>query len=122
MNIKVKENLEAFYLRNVWEDMTLGDALTFWSKKYSDRIALKEAHKQMTYEELEKEARTIAYGFQCHGFKKGDKVVLQIPNTIEFAVISFALFKLGIVPVMALPAQRKTEIKGIIEKSMRKVM
>jgi len=120
MNIKVKENLEAFYLHNVWEDGALGDVLTFWSKKYSDRIALKEAHKQMTYEELEKEAKTIAYGFQRHGFKKGDKVVLQIPNTIEFVAISFALFKLGIVPVLALPAQRKTEIKGIIEKSNAK--
>lgn len=120
MNIKIKENLEAFYLHNVWEDMTLGDVLTFWSKKYSDRIALKEAHKQMTYAELEKEAKIISYGFQHHGFKKGDKVVLQIPNTIEFVIVFFALFKLGIVPVLALPAQRKTEIKGIIKKANAK--
>ena len=46
MNIKVKENLEAFYLHNVWKDCALGDVLTFWSKKYSDRIALKEAHNK----------------------------------------------------------------------------
>lgn len=120
MNIKLKENLEAFYLHHVWEGMTLGEVLTFWSKKYSGRIALKEADRQMTYEELEKEAKVIAYGFQRRGFKKGDKVVLQIPNMIEFVTISFALFKLGIIPVLALPAQRKTEIKGIIEKSNAK--
>ncbi|HEK9284792.1 TPA: AMP-binding protein, partial [Streptococcus equi subsp. equi] len=48
---------------------------------------------------------------------KGDKIVLQLPNCYEFIVISFAMFKTGIIPIMSLPAHRKNELKGIIEKS-----
>lgn len=117
MNTQIKQRFESFYSNNVWEDITLGNALTLWSEKYSGRIALSEAERQMTYDELEIESKRIASGFERLGFVKGDKIVLQIPNTIEFVTTSFALFKLGVIPVMALPAQRKSEIKGIIEKS-----
>jgi len=117
MNTQEKQRLESFYTNNIWEDVTLGNALTLWSEKYSGRIAISEAERQMTYDELEIESKRIASGFQRLGFVKGDKIVLQIPNTIEFVTTAFALFKLGIIPIMALPAQRKTEIKGIIEKS-----
>ncbi|MDF2987627.1 MAG: hypothetical protein K0R50_3137, partial [Eubacterium sp.] len=117
MNMQTKNKLEQFYRENVWEPVTLGQALSLWSQRYRDNAAVTENGRQLTYGQLESEAGRIAQGFRCYGFKKGDKVVLQIPNSIEFVVISFALFKAGIIPVMALPAQRKTEIKGIMEKS-----
>lgn len=117
MTGSLKESLESFYAAKVWEDMTLGKALLAWSENYGDNIALTEADRQVTYQELEREAGRIGAGLQRRGFGKGDKIVLQIPNSIEFVVSAFALFKLGVIPVMALPAQRKTEIKGIMEKS-----
>ncbi|WP_027627833.1 (2,3-dihydroxybenzoyl)adenylate synthase [Ruminiclostridium cellobioparum] len=117
MNMQTKNKLEQFYRENVWEPVALGQALSLWSQRYRDNTAVTESGRQLTYGQLENESGRIAEGFRCYGFKKGDKVVLQIPNSIEFIVIIFALFKAGIIPVMALPAQRKTEIKGIMEKS-----
>lgn len=117
MNMQTKNKLEQFYRENVWEPVALGQALSLWSQQYRDNTAVTENGRQLTYGQLEIESGKIAQGFRCYGFKKGDKVVLQIPNSIEFIVIIFALFKAGIIPVMALPAQRKTEIKGIMEKS-----
>ncbi len=46
--------------------------------------------------------------------------MLQLPNCAEFIIISFALFKVGAIPIMGLPAHRKREIKGILEKSEAK--
>ena len=117
MTGSLKESLESFYAAKVWEDITLGKALSAWSENYGDNIALTEADRQVTYQELEREAGRIGAGLQRRGFGKGDKIVLQLPNSIEFVISAFALFKLGVIPVMALPAQRKTEIKGIMEKS-----
>ncbi len=117
MNMKIKNRLEQFYREHVWEQVTLGGALTYWSQIYGENTAVTENGRQLTYGQLEKEAEFMAKGFLSTGFKRGDKVVLQIPNSIEFIVAIFALFKAGIIPVMALPAQRKTEIKGILEKS-----
>lgn len=117
MNMQTKNKLEQFYRENVWEPVTLGEALSLWSQQYGNNVAITENGMQLTYRQLDMEAGRIAQGFQHYGFEKGDKIVLQIPNSIEFVVVIFALFKSGIIPVMALPAQRKTEIKGIIEKS-----
>ena len=113
MTGNLKESLESFYAAQVWEDITLGRALSAWSETYGDNIALTEADRQVTYRELETAARRMAAGWQRRGFGRGDKIVLQLPNSIEFVVSAFALFKLGVIPVMALPAQRKTEIKGL---------
>ncbi len=120
MDIQIKNQLEKYYKQNIWDPISLGEALTLWSEKYKDAVALTEDGESMTYQELESEANKLAQGFNKHGFNKGDVIVLQIPNSIEFVVVSFALFKLGVIPVMALPAHRKIEIKGIIEKTQAK--
>ena len=120
MNEEIKNELETYYKANVWEQMTLGEALTLWSQKYGDAKALTEDGESITYKTLESEANKLAQGFKQYGFSKGDVVVLQMPNSIAFVEVSFALFKLGVIPVMALPAQRKVELKGIIEKTKAK--
>ncbi|MFD9905444.1 (2,3-dihydroxybenzoyl)adenylate synthase, partial [Streptomyces sp. NPDC059063] len=40
----------------------------------------------------------------------GDRVVVQLPNIAEFFEVIFALFRIGALPVFALPAHRETEI------------
>ncbi len=44
------------------------------------------------------------------GIKKEDRVVIQLPNIIEFFEICFALFRIGALPVFALPSHRSSEI------------
>lgn len=120
MDNKVKNKLEEMYDKEIWKHITLGDALTNWSNTYKDKIAVVDGDKRISYEKLNSEAESYAEGFLKIGFKKGDKVVIQLPNCLEFIIISFALFKIGVIPIMALPAHRKIELKGIIEKSQAK--
>lgn len=117
MNLEIKEQLEKYYDENVWEHITLGEALENWSDKYKDRIAILDDHIELTYKELNDEVDFYAQGLLNHNINKGDKVLLQLPNSAQFIIISFALFKVGAIPVMGLSAHRKTEIKGILEKS-----
>lgn len=117
MNIELKENLEKNYDDNVWEHMTLGEFVANCAETYKDKTAIVDGELNLSYDELDKLSNKYANGLLKAGFKKGDKIVLQLPNCYEFIVISFAMFKTGIIPIMSLPAHRKNELKGIIEKS-----
>ncbi len=117
MNIELKNKLEKFYDENVWEHVTLGEFLTNCAKVYKDKVAVVDRDIRLSYKELDELSNKYANGLLKAGFKKGDKIVLQFPNCYEFIVISFAMFKVGIIPIMSLPAHRKNELKGMIEKS-----
>ena len=120
MNIELKEKLEKFYDENVWEHRTLGEFISDCANKYGDKIAVIDDGKKYSYKDLEADSIKYANGLLKAGFKPGDKIVLQLPNCYEFIVIAFAMFKVGIIPVLSLPAHRENEIKGIIEKSEAK--
>ena len=120
MNIELKEILEKFYDENVWEHITLGEFIIDCANKYGNNIAVVDEEREYTYKDLDEDSRKYACGLLKAGFKSGDKIVLQMPNSYEFIAISFAMFKIGVIPVMCLPAHRSNEIKGILEKSMAK--
>ena len=117
MSIELKEKLEKFYDEQVWPHMTLGEFIEDCAKKYGDKIALVDGDVELSYQELNRKACQYANGLLKAGFKKGDRIVLQLPNCHEFVIILFAMFKIGVIPVLSLPAHRKNEIKGILEKS-----
>ena len=96
-----------------WEPLTLGQQLRVWAEKYQNRIALVEDGARITYWELDRKADELAAGFFHMGIKKGDNVIVQLPNRISFVVTCFALFRAGAVPVLALPAHRESELDGI---------
>lgn len=96
-----------------WEPLTLGRQLALWAEEHADRIALVEGETRLTYRELDRKADELAAGFFQRGLKKGDHVVVQLPNRISFVLTCFALFRLGALPVMALPAHREAELDGI---------
>jgi crotonobetaine/carnitine-CoA ligase len=53
----------------------------------------------LTYAELNAEVNRYAHGFAKAGIKKGDKVVLYMPNSLEFVLLWYALTKIGAVEV-----------------------
>ncbi len=55
--------------------------------------------------------------FFNEGLRGGDKVIVQLPNSVAFLVVSFSLFKLGVIPVFTLPAHREREISAFMAKT-----
>ncbi|WP_018546483.1 (2,3-dihydroxybenzoyl)adenylate synthase [Streptomyces sp. LaPpAH-108] len=96
-----------------WRGETFGGVLRDRAAAHPDRIALVDPapeRRTWTYRELDERADRLAAGFAARGIGKGDRVVLQLPNIGEFVEVVFALFRLGALPVYALPAHRETEI------------
>ncbi|MFG2227268.1 (2,3-dihydroxybenzoyl)adenylate synthase [Streptomyces sp. NPDC048644] len=95
-----------------WRGETFGQMLRERAAAHPDRTALVDpaAGSRWTYAELDERADRLAAGFVARGIAPGDRVVVQLPNTAEFFEVVFALFRIGALPVFALPAHRETEI------------
>lgn len=112
---KAVSDIEEYEKLEGWEQITLGQQLSNWAKNYSHRIAFVENSSEITYEELNKRVDDLAFGLLEIGIKKGDRVILQLPNRISFAETFFALVRIGAIPIMALPAHRENELDGICQ-------
>ncbi|NUO46735.1 MAG: (2,3-dihydroxybenzoyl)adenylate synthase [Streptomyces sp.] len=96
-----------------WRGETFGGVLRERAVAHPDRIALVDPapeRRTWTYRELDQRADRLAAGFTARGITRGDRVVVQLPNVGEFVEVVFALFRIGALPVFALPAHRDTEI------------
>ncbi|WSJ91048.1 (2,3-dihydroxybenzoyl)adenylate synthase [Streptomyces sp. NBC_01304] len=100
-----------------WRGETFGRMLQERAERHPDRIAVVDParHHRWTYGQLNERAWRMAAGFAAKGIGKGDRVVVQLPNIAEFFEVIFGLFRIGALPVFALPAHRHTEIRYFCE-------
>jgi 2,3-dihydroxybenzoate-AMP ligase len=73
-------------------------------------VAVVDRSRRWTYGELDEKADRVAAGLHALGLAAGDCVVVQLPNVGAFAIVAIALFRLGAVPVFALPSHRRHEL------------
>ncbi|WP_411830240.1 (2,3-dihydroxybenzoyl)adenylate synthase [Paenibacillus alba] len=103
--------------QGLWQGQTLGDMLSERADQHSERIAVVSGEHRYSYAELNQRAEQLAAGFLQLGVKQTDRVIVQLPNVGEFFIVIFALFKIGAIPVFALPAHRQSEITYLCEFS-----
>ncbi|MFJ2054856.1 (2,3-dihydroxybenzoyl)adenylate synthase [Streptomyces sp. NPDC087908] len=110
------EFAERYRAAGWWRGETFGAVLRERAEARPDRVAVVDhagpdgARRAWTYGELDLRADRLAAGLAARGIGRGDKVVVQLPNVAEFFEVIFALFRLGALPVFALPAHRESEI------------
>lgn len=104
----IRRYIEAGY----WQTQDFAGALAISAERHPQRIALSADGHHITYAALLERCRRLAAGLHQAGLKAGDNVVLHLPNSIAFVETCFALFQLGVRPVLALPAHRQHEIAG----------
>jgi len=108
---------EDYRRKGHWKGRTFGEYLDGWVKRYGERIAVVAGEERISYMELGARVDNLASHLAALGLRPRERVVVQLNNVPEFLYLSFALFKLGALPVMALPAHRETEIRYLIEFS-----
>lgn len=94
-----------------WTDQTLGTLVRDAAAARPDATALVDAARSLTYADLDRAADDLAHGFAALGLRRGDRVVVQLPSASELVEVLVALGRSGIVPVLALPAHRRTEVE-----------
>ncbi|WP_333769287.1 (2,3-dihydroxybenzoyl)adenylate synthase [Streptomyces sp. IBSBF 2435] len=93
-----------------WSGEPLGELLRRSAAEHGDRTALVAGGRRVGYAELDARADDLARGLLDLGVAAGDRIVVHLPNCPEFVVATFALLRIGALPVYALPAHRRKEI------------
>jgi 2,3-dihydroxybenzoate-AMP ligase len=98
--------------KGYWAGVSLGTLLREVADRQPDAPALVDADGglRLTHRELADRADAAAARLLDLGMRRGDRVVVQLGNGWEFVVLTLACLHAGIVPVMALPAHRRSEL------------
>jgi 2,3-dihydroxybenzoate---[aryl-carrier protein] ligase len=128
------EVAERYRTAGYWRGERLGDLLRRWAEAGGDRVAVSgpggtggvpptaaagaaKDSPAITYAELDAAADRVAAGLRNLGLTRGDRVVMQLPNVVEFPAVCFGLLRLGVLPVFALPPHREHEINYLVSHS-----
>ena len=106
--------------KGLWEHSTHGSKLKNCAEKYGERIALIDEQEEISYQELDLRSDQMAAWMLHEGFVKGERIVIQHVNCIGFAVMCFAMFKIGVIPVLAMPSHGMRELSGIVKTAQPK--
>jgi 2,3-dihydroxybenzoate-AMP ligase len=108
-----EEAARRYRRQGYWADISLYGMLLRSVDAAPGRIALVDGTRRMSYAELRMAVDRLAGRLIDLGFRPLDRVVFQLPNSIEFVIAFFALVSIGVIPVVALPAHRREEISHI---------
>jgi mycobactin salicyl-AMP ligase len=104
------DRAEEYRRAGYWTDRPLDAILRDAAATHPDRAAVIDARVTYTFAELDARADRIAAALADRGVGAGDRLLLQLPNTCEFAATLFGLLRAGAVPVMCLPGHRFAEL------------
>ncbi|KAF2672993.1 acyl-CoA synthetase/AMP-acid ligase-like protein II [Microthyrium microscopicum] len=93
-------------------EMTIGEHFGRVVKEYGDRLAVISHHQsiKLTYDQLDADSTRLAKGLQRLGVRKGDRCAVSLGNNVEFATLTYAIFKLGAVLVPLNPAFNSPQV------------
>ena len=92
--------------QGIWEGLTISEMVERSARQRPDQVAVTQAGQTLTYAQLIERSKRLAVGLHRAGLQAQDRVVMQLPNSIEFVVTYLALNWIGAIPVMALRARR----------------
>ncbi len=75
------------------------------------------AYSHLTFRQLDRESDCFAHGLVAAGIGRGVKTILMVRPSLEFFALTFALFKVGAVPVMVDPGMGVRRMLGCLRES-----
>ena len=106
-----------FRTKGYWEDRALGSYILDTADRLPDKVAIVDGDLRLTYADVANRMDAGAERLLQLGLRADDRVMVQLPNGWQFALLTLACFRAGIIPVMALPAHRQYELSFLSELS-----
>jgi olefin beta-lactone synthetase len=104
--------------------MNIADRFTEIAKNHHNKIAVKYprrtgktySYDSITFGKLESLANRYANGLTKIGFSRGSKTLLFVRPSLKFPALVFALFKIGVIPVLIDPGMGRKNLLTAIEE------
>lgn len=87
----------------VADRVNIAARLTALAERFPEKLAVIDGDRRLTFGELEALIDRYAHGLSAIGIARGTRTVLMVSPSPEFFALTFALFKLGAVPVLVDP-------------------
>ena len=92
-------------------------------RNYADRPAFHNMGTTLTYTELDQRVAQFAAFLECKlGLKKGDRIVLMMPNCLQYPIALFGALRAGLVVVNTNPLYTPRELKHQLQDSGAKAV
>lgn len=101
----------------LYSNKTIVRSLEDTALLYGDKICLIDEKNSLTFNDLIMLTKRFSLYLYNQNIKKGDRVIVQLPNSVQFCLTLFGLFELGAIPVLCLPSQKNAVIKGVFNNS-----
>lgn len=108
-----REAAERYRAAGHWRGRPLGASVHDWADRYGDAVAVVDGEVELTYRQLAAMADGLALRLLRGGVPPGSTMLVQLPNSWEFVVLTLACLRAAIAPVMALPAHRGHELRHL---------
>ncbi len=106
----------------VYPSTTLGRLLDETAERFAEATALVYQGRQWTYQELRREVNRLAGGLAHRGVRRGDRVLIALPNCPEFILSFFAVQKLGAVVVNVGPLMGVDDLARVMSLTTPRVV
>jgi 2,3-dihydroxybenzoate-AMP ligase len=104
--------------RGWWRGLALGTELWTAADGRLHDLAVIDGEARLTYQSLLARSDALATALtDSLGLRRGDRIVVQLPNCWQFVVLLLGCLRAGIIPVMALPAHRRHELAYLADHS-----
>ena len=105
-------DIARYHTAGYWRRETMNTFLCSLAEQHGTATALIDCNVSLSYTNLLEQSSKLASSLAELGLRAGDHAVVQLPNSWQFVITLFALSRLGVCPVLALPAHRLTEISA----------
>jgi acyl-CoA synthetase (AMP-forming)/AMP-acid ligase II len=96
------------------EKLPHGKAVVFPQGHDSNGVRM---YTHFTFSQLDRESDILASGLSASGLKRGMRTVLMVKPSLEFFALTFALFKMGAVPVFVDPGMGLANLKKCLTEA-----
>jgi len=100
---------------------TLYDVLEKAAEGHDIWVAYEFMGKKVTYSEIIRDIDAAAAALRSEGVKKGDKVLLCLPNVPQAVTLFYAINKIGAVAVMVHPLSSRNEVEFYLKDSNSRI-
>jgi len=104
------------------DDLSLSVVLAKRVSRVGDRPFLLTPERSYTLAELDSRAARLAHGLLGLGIKRGDTLLVMLPNSVGFIEVWWALAKLGVIQVPVNTAYRGSILRHLVNDSSAATM
>ena len=94
----------------------LPDALRMAAEACGDQVKVVSATERFSYADIELYSDRLAGRLMAHGIRPADRAVIGLPNSADFIIACFAVWKVRAVVVALDPCIVAANLRGILEK------